>query len=109
MSKRYKTHERYAIVWGLKKERVSATEKFVLLALNEHADDDGGNCSPSTNTLAEETGYTRECVSKVIARLSEKGLISISKRFENGAQKSNNYKLNYGVMVTANLISGGGL
>jgi hypothetical protein len=100
MTKRYKTYERYAIVWGVKApEVVSPNEKFVLLALNEHADADGANCYPSRATLASETGLKSETISRLIKSLKAKGLIEVKKRFRDGAQTSNQYKLLYDAMA----------
>lgn len=105
MTERYKIWERYQIVWGLKSPIVTPNEKFVLLALNEHADADGGNCYPSRAKLAEETGLKSETVSRLISSLKKKGLVKVEKRFKDGAQTSNNYKLLYGVMLTANPVT----
>lgn len=97
---RYKPWERQKIVSGLRAPQVTSTEKFVIMALNEHADADGGNCFPSTTTLAEETILTRQTVSKALRSLEAKGLIKVMPRFKNNAQVSNNYKLIYEKMLS---------
>jgi len=96
---RYKVWERQKIVSGLRSPQVTSVEKFVIMALNEHADADGGNCFPSTTTLAEETILSRQTVSKALKSLEAKGLIKVTPRFRNNAQVSNNYKLMYSKML----------
>jgi uncharacterized phage protein (TIGR02220 family) len=68
------------------------TEKFVLLALADHAKDDG-TCWPGMRRLAEKTGYTRRTVINAIKSLGEKGLLSSAPRHNAGIQTTNLYLL----------------
>ena len=52
-------------------------ERLVLLALADHADDNG-RCYPSIKRLCDRTGMGERGVQKVIKRLSEMGLVSVS-------------------------------
>lgn len=52
-------------------------ERLVLLALADHADDDG-NCYPSIARLCKRTGLTDRGIQKVLRRLTEKGRLKIA-------------------------------
>ena len=54
----------------------SPTEKIVLLAMADHADDDGSDVRPSAATLAAKCDVTRETVFRTWKKLERKGLIS---------------------------------
>jgi hypothetical protein len=58
---------------------ICSTEKLVLLAMADHARDDGTGCYPSIGTLARKTSQTTRGVRKIMRRLEEAGLISPSK------------------------------
>jgi hypothetical protein len=88
-----KYYERGALIWKL--EDVSSTEKFVLLALNQYADSSGGSCFPSAKKIAKDTCLARPTVSKTLKKLAERGLITISPRYTNGLQTSNDYRVEY--------------
>lgn len=58
---------------------ISAPEKLVLLAMADHARDDGTGCYPSIELLARKTSQTRRGVQKIMRRLEEeRGLIAPS-------------------------------
>ena len=58
-------------------------EKLVLLALADHANDDGGQCFPSVGRIALKTSLSRRGVQKVYRRLEAKGiLVPIGQRWE---------------------------
>jgi len=59
--------------------QVRSTEKLVLLAMADHAHDDGTGCYPSIRTLARKTSQTPRGVQKVMRRLEAAGLIVPSK------------------------------
>jgi DNA-binding MarR family transcriptional regulator len=65
-------------------------EKAVLLALADHANDDG-ICWPGYTLLSAETYLSRASVSTAIANLSEMNLITIT---EKSKRRSTVYKLN---------------
>ena len=52
-----------------------STEKLVLLAMADHADDNGRNCFPSIPRIARKASMTRRGVQKVLRRLQEKNRI----------------------------------
>jgi hypothetical protein len=80
------------MAWAFTTERPS-TERFVLVALAEHADDDGV-CWPGVERLAERTGFNRATVQRALARLEVDGLVSRQERcVPGGRQTSNLYVL----------------
>ena len=48
---------------------IPASEKLVLLAMADHARDDGTGCYPSVDLLARKTSQTRRGVQKIMRRL----------------------------------------
>jgi hypothetical protein len=54
------------------------SDKFVLLALADHANDDGV-CYPSMHRLAERTGFALRTVRTAVRRLCEDGLLSVER------------------------------
>lgn len=62
-----------AKAWSLK---LPQEEKFVLLALADHADDEG-RCFPSVGRLAWKTGYSERQIQRVQALLTRRGLIEV--------------------------------
>ena len=81
-----------AMSWAWKKAR-SSTEKIVLVALADHANDEG-KCWPGYKGLAGKCGLTRRSIIYVIQRLVDRGLVSIEeRRREDGSYRSNLYVL----------------
>lgn len=74
------------------KQKCSPTEKLILLALADHANDDG-SCWPGMERIAEKTGFTRRSVINSVKTLQEKGMLGITKRATGGFKKSNLYTL----------------
>jgi len=84
-----------AMAWAFLTARPS-TERFVLVALAEHADEDGV-CWPGVSRLTERTGYNRVTVQRALARLEVDGLLSRQERcVPGGRQTSNLYVLDLG-------------
>jgi hypothetical protein len=54
---------------------IPPTEKLVLLAMADHARDDGTGCYPSISTLAKKTSLSRRGTQKLVARLKAAHLI----------------------------------
>lgn len=52
--------------------------KLVLLAIVDHADDEGRNSYPSQETLAQKTGYSVRQVKRIIAELRSLGLLDVA-------------------------------
>jgi len=65
-----------AKIWKLNK--LSSTAKFVLLALANHADDNG-KCWPSQQKLSEATGFNERTIRRALAELEQGGYIEVSK------------------------------
>lgn len=59
-------------VWDLK---LPHADKFVLLAMADHADHDGNNVYPSVRTIAIKTGYSERQVQRIITSLEESKLL----------------------------------
>lgn len=62
-------------VWDI--EGIDSSECLILIALADHADDQG-RCYPSIGRLAKRTKLSDRGVQKVISRLIEKGFVSVS-------------------------------
>jgi DNA-binding MarR family transcriptional regulator len=65
-------------------ENLPSSEKLVLLAMADHADDAGGNCFPSIPRIARKSSMTRRGVQKVLRRLEEKNKIRAVGRRSDG-------------------------
>ncbi len=72
---------------------IAASEKLVLLAMADHARDDGTGCYPSIDLLARKTSQSRRGVQKIMRRLEDAGLISPSRISRGGPRRSTEYKL----------------
>jgi hypothetical protein len=55
---------------------IPAPEKLVLLAMADHARDDGTGCYPAIGTLARKTRLSRRGTQKLIRRLQTAGFIA---------------------------------
>ena len=84
-----------AWVWTLK---LPVYEKMVMLELADHADTEG-YCFPKQKTIAERTSIRRETVNRVVKRLETMGYLTISQRFFDGKQRSNEYRLSVGMTI----------
>jgi biotin operon repressor len=58
---------------------IPSTEKLVLLAMADHARDDGTGCYPSIDRLAKKSSLSRRGVQKIMRRLEQEGWIVPSK------------------------------
>ena len=82
----------YAQGWAWQ-QKVSATDKLVLIALADHSDDDG-NCWPGLRGIAGKCGLTKRTVSASIQRLQSSNLLSVTPRVRpDGSRTSNQYLL----------------
>ena len=61
-----------AIVWEAELPR---PEKFVLLALADHADHEGGHISPSLGRVAWKTGYSYQKVLAIVKSMRKDGIL----------------------------------
>lgn len=90
--------------WGLD---IPTGEKMVLLALADRCNDDG-QCWPGYASLAVKCSMSERNVMRMVARLEDYGLLSISQRknSDNGRQKTNVYTLHSGSKPGDNLSPG---
>lgn len=73
--------------------KVASTDKLVLLALADTADDDG-SCWPKLSYLAAKCEMSEDTVRRSVYRLIEAGYVSTTKRFDQtGRQLSNGYRI----------------
>ena len=72
---------------------IASTWKLVLLAMADHARDDGTGCYPSVELLAKKTSQSRRGVQKILRLLEDAGLIAASKVSRGGPRHSTEYKL----------------
>lgn len=79
-------------VWETRCE--THTQKLVLLALADNANDEG-ECWPSIQTIYHKCNLTERAVCYELKRLSKNGWIKASKRTDSktGARKSNRYRI----------------
>jgi len=78
-------------VWELD---IDHSEMIVLLAMADHADDDGQNCYPSNAYLAWKTGYSDRQVRRVLRTLESTGIITRVAHEEGGRGLATEYRLN---------------
>jgi Helix-turn-helix domain len=71
---------------------VTATEKIVLLALADHAHDDGTRAYPSVALLTRKTSLSRRGVQTVLRRLERKGLIMPTEHLAGGRKGTTEYR-----------------
>lgn len=64
-----------AMTWVWKQETKSSGERLVLLALADHAGEDG-ECWPHSGKIAEKCGLDRKTVQRHITALHERGLVT---------------------------------
>ncbi len=76
--------------WGLS---LPPTQKLLLLALADNADD-AGACWPSLKSLAAKCEVTPRTIQRTIKEFEDGGLIAVTSRYaSNGRQTSNAYRL----------------
>ena len=84
-----------ALAWAFK-TKLRTTQKFVLVALADYADDDH-SCYPSYKLTAQRIGASVSTVRRAIESLESDGYVRVSKRYgDDGKQTSNRYVLNVG-------------
>ncbi|KKK81458.1 hypothetical protein LCGC14_2813250 [marine sediment metagenome] len=67
-------------------------QKLLLLAIADHANDDGYGCHPSQERLAEKVGCTRRHIHNLLQELIGQGLIEVIEQ-GNGAGLNTRYHL----------------
>lgn len=82
--------------WAWKQD-LDPTDKFVLVALADHANDEDFTCWPSLSHLQKKTGYSRPTIWKAIDRLVKHGAV---KRVGESAAESTVYRVEVGNELT---------
>ena len=77
-----------AKVWELDLDHA---QRLVLLALADHAHDDGGGCRPALGLVAWKTGYSLASVKRIVGQLRRAGLLQVVK--EGGGRYATVYRL----------------
>ncbi len=88
-----------ALNWAFGLDLNNSTQKFILVALADSADD-FGICWPSYDTIGKKCSIARRSVIRSINALVEQGLITKTKRYrKDGFNNSNAFCLNMGVDI----------
>ena len=86
---------------------VSASEKLLLLALANYADENMA-CYPSQKRLADDTALSDRTIRSLLAKLEDRGIVSRKEDFRrDGSRKSDIITLHFAGWVEAEAISGG--
>jgi hypothetical protein len=85
---------------------ISAAGKLVLLAMADHARDDGTGCYPSVETLARKTSQSRRGVQKIIRRLEYDGLLRPTANVRGGRNLATEYQITLEKGEQSSLFSG---
>jgi hypothetical protein len=86
-----------AIQWAMK-QKLPAMQKMVLVTLANRFNDDTGDCYPSHELLAKESGMSKRSVLYQIEKLELLKLMTVIRSTkENGVKDVNHYLLNFGV------------
>ena len=81
-----------AMDWAFEQPIQDAGEKFVLIALAKHADDNL-QCYPSIARLSKLTGLATSTVKLKLKSLEQSGYLQVQRRSKNGRKTSNLYFL----------------
>lgn len=82
-------------VWDLD---LPHAEAFVLLAMADHADHDGGSVRPSFGLIAWKTGYSERQVRRIVATLTTRGILILEASGKDDGT-SNTYRINLSVGI----------
>jgi len=84
----FKLGTRFAIVPEtlLLDEKVSSTDKLVIVALALHHNFKSGTCTPSSETISNISGLSKNKVSEAIARLKKSGWVKTQRRGSTSSQ-----------------------
>lgn len=81
-----------AMDWAFEQPIKDAGEKFVLIAIAKHADENM-QCYPSIARLAKLTGFSDSTVKLKLKALEKSGYLRVQRRTKNGKTTSNLYFL----------------
>lgn len=97
-----------AMAWAWDVQGLSASEKLVLLAIADHADDEGV-AFPGIARISTKTGLSRRAIIGIIGRLCEKDLLGKRRRYRGveskGGRTSSLYQLRLGAAGAHNRLS----
>jgi hypothetical protein len=79
------------MTWVWSRSRSKPTQRLVLLAIADCANDRGAEAYPSTATLMQKTGLSERGVRKAVAELEELGELSVD--YKGGPHGCNRYRL----------------
>ncbi len=77
---------------------IESGTKLLLLALTDHADDDGHNCWPSVRYLIWKTSLSERHIRRMLSRLREEGVLIPVSREGGGRRFSVIYQINLDVL-----------
>lgn len=79
------------MTWVFTHSTAAGADRLLLLAIADHAGDDGRNAWPAVPTLARKTGVSERTVQRGIARLESAGLLLVERG--KGAGGTNRYQV----------------
>lgn len=82
-----------SLVWDSSYAKTTPGKLLVMLKLADNAQDDGGSCYPSQNTIAEKCNLSRSYVNRVIQDLEKDGKLTIERIVMHGGKFKNTYQL----------------
>jgi len=80
-----------SLIFDANHELITSTQKLVLLALADHANDEGYSIYPSMQKTANRTALSARTVRKTIRELEQAGIINITR--QGGGRITNEYRL----------------
>lgn len=81
------------MAWATR-QKLPVMQKIVLLMLANRTNHDTGRCDPSHERLADDCGMSKDSVKRAITELSEKNLVQVVHRTQDGVCLPNHYLLN---------------
>jgi|GEM_PF-4349879 len=81
-----------ALFWATQQD-APAMQKIVLVMIANRLNKDTGDCFPSLDTLAKDTGMSRRTVINKIAQLEAAGLLFVKRSYNEHVKQNNNYQL----------------
>lgn len=81
--------------WVWNNSDAGGSELLVLLALADYADDDGGNCYPSMNAIAEKARMSTDQTRRIIHKLIAENKIELVEKggWDGKKNRANNYQI----------------
>lgn len=77
-------------------ENLSSRDKFILLAMADHADHDGTGIYPGNTELSRKTGYSKRTIKNAQDSLKDKGIIELVSSEDPESQKAREWRINPG-------------